>query len=64
MFGFIVGSLVGLLFLMIDSSVLVGLNIVEIIFSIIWIIIVYGCFGALVDVIIQIIQKIKIKRRQ
>ena len=64
MFGFIIGSLVGLLFLMIDSSVLIGLNIVEIIFSIIWIIIVYGCFGALVDFIIQIIQKIKIKRRR
>ena len=63
MFGFTIGALVGLLFLMIDSSVLIGLNIVEIIFSIIWIIIVYGCFGTLVDFIIQIIQKIKIKRR-
>ena len=64
MFGFIVGAVVGLLFLMIDSSVLIGLNIVEIIIAIIWIIIIYGCFGALMDFIIQIIQKIKIKRRR
>lgn len=59
MFGFIIGAVVGLLFLMIDSSVLIGLNIVEIIFAIIWIIIIYGCFGAIVDFIIQFIQKIK-----
>ena len=64
MFGFIIGAVVGLLFLMIDSSVLIGLNIVEIIIAIIWIIIIYGCFGALMDFIIQIIQKIKIKRRR
>lgn len=62
MFGFIIGAVVGLLFLMIDSSVLIGLNIVEIIFAIIWIIIIYGCFGALMDFIIQIIQKIKRRR--
>ena len=59
MLGFIIGAVVGLLFLMIDSSVLVGLNIVEIVFAIIWIIIIYGCFGAIVDFIIQFIQKIK-----
>lgn len=35
MFGFIIGALVGLIFLMIDSSALVGLNIIEILFSII-----------------------------
>ena len=64
MFGFIIGAVVGLLFLMIDSSILVGLNIAEILFVIIWIIIIYGCFGAIVDFIIQIIQKIKIKRRR
>ena len=64
MFGFIIGAVVGLLFLMIDSSVLIGLNIVEIIIAIIWIIIIYGCFGALIDFIIEIIQKIKIKRRR
>lgn len=64
MFGFIIGAVVGLLFLMIDSSILVGLNIAEILFAIIWIIIIYGCFGALMDFIIQIIQKIKIKRRR
>ena len=64
MLGFIIGAVVGLLFLMIDSSVLVGLNIAEILFVIIWIIIIYGCFGAIVDFIIQIIQKIKIKRRR
>lgn len=62
MFGFIIGAVVGLLFLMIDSSVLVGLNIAEILFVIIWIIIIYGCFGALMDFIIQIIQKIKRRR--
>ena len=64
MLGFVIGTVVGLLFLMIDSSVLVGLNIAEILFAIIWIIIIYGCFGAIVDFIIQIIQKIKIKRRR
>lgn len=57
MFGFIIGAVVGLLFLMIDSSVLIGLNIVEIVIAIIGIIIIYGCFGALMDFIIQIIQK-------
>ena len=59
MLGFIIGAVVGLLFLIIDSSVLVGLNIVEILFAIIWIIIIYGCFGAIVDFIIQFIQKLK-----
>ena len=59
MLGFIIGAVVGLLFLMIDSSVLVGLNIVEILFAIIWIIIIYGCFGAIVDFIIQFMQKLK-----
>lgn len=63
MLGFVIGAVVGLLFLMIDSSVLIGLNIVEIVIAIIGIIIIYGCFGALMDFIIQIIQKIKIKRR-
>jgi hypothetical protein len=56
--GFIVGSLVGLLFLLIDPSVLEGLNMFEILFSIIWIMIIYGCFGALVDFIISIIKKL------
>ena len=64
MLGFIIGALVGLMFLLVDSSVLVGLNIAEILFVIIWIIIIYGCFGAIVDFIIQFIQKIKIKRRR
>ena len=59
MLGFIIGSVVGLLFLMIDSSVLEGLNMFEIIFSIVWIMIIYGCFGALVDFIISIIEKIR-----
>ena len=59
MLGFIIGSVVGLLFLMIDSSVLEGLNMFEIIFSIVWIMIIYGCFGALVDFIISIIKRIR-----
>ena len=59
MLGFIIGSVVGLLFLMIDPSVLEGLNMFEIIFSIVWIMIIYGCFGALVDFIISIIKKIR-----
>ena len=59
MLGFVIGTVVGLLFLMIDSSVLVGLNIAEILFAIIWIIIIYGCFGAIADFIIQFMQKIK-----
>ena len=46
MLGFIIGALVGLMFLLVDSSVLVGLNIVEIIF-VIMDYIIYGCpFGA------------------
>ena len=61
MLGFIIGSVVGLLFLMIDSSVLEGLNMFEIIFSIVWIIIIYGCFGAIVDFILQFIRKLKNK---
>jgi hypothetical protein len=59
MLGFITGSLVGLLFLLIDSSVLEGLNMFEIIFSIIWITIIYGCFGMIVDYILRIIDKFK-----
>ena len=59
MLGFIIGSVVGLLFLMIDSSVLEGLNMFGIIFSIVWIMIIYGCFGALVDFIISIIKKFR-----
>lgn len=58
MLGFIVGSVVGLLFLMIDSSVLEGLNMFETIFSIIWIMIIYGCFGALADFVLNIIKKL------
>lgn len=61
MFGFLIGAIVGLLFLMIDSSVLAGLNIAEMIFAIVWIIIIYGCFGAVTDLIIQFIQKINKK---
>jgi hypothetical protein len=61
MLGFTIGAIVGLLFLMIDSSVLVGLNIAEILFAIIWIIIIYGCFGAIADFILQFIQKMKNK---
>ena len=59
MLGFTIGSIVGLLFLMIDSSVLEGLNMFEIIFSIVWIIIIYGCFGALVDFILSIIKRLR-----
>ena len=51
MLGFIIGALVGLMFLLVDSSVLVGLNIVEIIFAIIWIMIIYGCFGPVAHII-------------
>lgn len=59
MFGFIVGAVVGLLFLMIDSSVLVGLNVVEILFSILWIVIIYGSFGFIIDLIIQLFNKFR-----
>ena len=59
MLGFIIGALVGLMFLIVDSSVLVGLNIVEIIFMIIWIMIIYGCFGALVDFVLFLLSKFK-----
>jgi hypothetical protein len=57
--GFIIGALVGLMFLLVDSSVLVGLNIVEIIFVILGIILIYGCFGMIVDYILRIIDKFK-----
>ena len=59
MLGFIIGALVGLMFLLVDSSVLVGLNIVEIIFVILGIILIYGCFGMIVDYILRIIDKFK-----
>lgn len=47
------------MFLLVDSSVLVGLNIVEIIFVILGIILIYGCFGMIVDYILRIIDKFK-----
>ena len=59
MLGFIIGALVGLMFLLVDSSVLVGLNIVEIIFAIIWIMIIYGCFGFILDFVLFLLSKFK-----
>ena len=59
MLGFIIGALVGLMFLLVDSSVLVGLNIVEIIFVILGIILIYGCFGFILDFILFMISKFK-----
>ena len=59
MLGFIIGALVGLMFLLVDSSVLVGLNIVEIIFVILGIILIYGCFGFILDFILFLISKFK-----
>ena len=59
MLGFIIGALVGLMFLLVDSSVLIGLNIVEIVFVILGIILIYGCFGMIVDYILRIIDKFK-----
>jgi hypothetical protein len=63
MLGFIIGSVVGLIFLMIDPSVLEGLNMFETVFSIVWVMIIYGCFGALVDFIITIFNKFKINKK-
>jgi hypothetical protein len=63
MLGFTIGSVVGLLFLLIDPSVLEELNMFETIFSIIWIMLIYGCFGALVDFIIIIFNKFKINKK-
>lgn len=59
MLGFIIGALVGLMFLLIDSSVLIGLNIVEIVFVILAIILIYGCFGFILDFILFMINKFK-----
>lgn len=59
MLGFIIGALVGLMFLLVDSSVLVGLNIVEIIFTILGIIIIYGCFGFILDFVLSLLSKFK-----
>lgn len=59
MLGFIIGALVGLMFLLVDSSVLVGLNIVEIIFVILGIIIIYGCFGFILDFVLFLLSKFK-----
>ena len=59
MLGFIIGALVGLLFLLVDSSVLVGLNIVEIIFTILGIILIYGCFGFILDFVLFLLSKFK-----
>lgn len=58
MLGFIVGSVAGLLSL-IESRILIESSIVEIIVVIIYIAIYYGCFGAMIDYIIQLIQEIK-----
>ena len=59
MLGFIIGALVGLMFLLVDSSVLVGLNIVETIFVILGIILIYGCFGFILDFILFLLSKFK-----
>lgn len=59
MLGFIIGALVGLMFLLVDSSVLVGLNIVEIVFAILGIIIIYGCFGFILDFVLFLLSKFK-----
>lgn len=47
------------MFLLVDSSVLVGLNIVEIIFVILGIIIIYGCFGFILDFVLFLLSKFK-----
>ena len=59
MLGFIIGALVGLMFLLVDSSVLVGLNIVEIIFVILGIIVIYGCFGFILYFVLFLLSKFK-----
>lgn len=59
MLGFIIGALVGLMFLLVDSSVLIGLNIVEIVIVIFGIILIYGCFGFIIDFILFMISKFK-----
>ena len=59
MLGFIIGALVGLMFLLVDSSVLVGLNIVETIFVILGIILIYGCFGFILDFVLFLLSKFK-----
>ena len=59
MLGFIIGALVGLMFLLVDSSVLIGLNIVVIAFVILGIILIYGCFGFILDFILFMISKFK-----
>lgn len=61
MLGFTIGAVVGLGFLMIDPSVLVGLNLAEKLFAILAIILIYGCFGSIADFILQFIQKMKNK---
>jgi len=63
MLGFLIGVFVGICSLMVDHSVLLGLNTAEMICAIIIIMIVFGVFGALIDMILQIINKIKINRR-
>lgn len=47
------------MFLLVDSSVLVGLNIVEIIFTILGIILIYGCFGFILDFALFLLSKFK-----
>ena len=59
MLGFIIGVLVGIMFLLVNSSILIGLNIVETVFVIFGIILIYGCFGFIIDFMLFMLSKFK-----
>lgn len=61
MAGFLIGTFIAICSLMVDSSVLDGFNAAEKICAVIIIILVFGIFGVILDMILQLISKIKIK---
>lgn len=55
--GCLIGIIVGLGSLIIDSTLLSNLNTLESICAVLVITMIWGCFGFIVDCIIEIIQK-------
>ena len=56
--GFVIGVIVGTGTILYNYSVLNSLNVAEMICTVLWIMVIYGCFGALVDFILNIIKKL------
>ena len=61
MLGFLIGAFMALCSLMVDHSVLDGLSLIEMIVSVISLMLIFGVFGAAIDLIIQFVQRINKK---